>query len=286
MAVGNAMIIGKLQDHDELRYLKFPSMQIYQKRMDTFKLGWREHPLSAPIYCIADAGFFAVNRGRAIKCFACGIGVELTVTDDPYYTHALISPHCLFLKRKKGKIFIESVLRGNPMFYDPPGGGTPNYTILSSSTGVSDETYMGDTDQDGGILTKDIVLQWALKYSPIVEELTKCGFHHMDIENAVRLQFSKSGGMFTSATQAIKSTTKMMHENRNSAKEKLPEITKLQSAALKKMIKQKMCFSCEKRIATILIFPCQHISLCKTCKPHHRNCPKCNEVAAEYWISS
>ena len=172
------------------------------------------------------------------------------------------------------------------MFYDPLGGGAHNCTTLSSSTGVSDETDMGYTDQDRGILTKDVVLQWALKYSPIVEELAKCGFHHMDIEKAVRLQFYKSGGMFSSTTQAINAITEMIYENQNNSNEKLPEITKLQSAVLKKMIRQKMCFSCKKRIATILIFPCQHISLCKICKPCHRSCPKCNEVAAEYWVSS
>ena len=286
MAVGNAMVISKFPDYDELRYLKFPMMQKFQKRLDTFRLGWKEVPISAPVFSIADAGFFAVNRGRAIKCFACGVGAELTVTDDPYFTHAMISPHCTFLERKKGRTFIESILRGNPIFYNPPGGARLNRTTIRLSSDINDGNGTEDTKQGRETSTKHIVLQWALKYSPIVEKLTKYGFHHEDIEKAVRMQFSKSGGMFTSVTQAIHAVTKMVYESRNKANEKFSQITELQNMALKKLVKQKMCFSCGERIAIILIFPCQHISLCKTCKPHHTICPKCNGVAAEFWIST
>ena len=147
----------------------FPAMRTYQRRLDTFTPGWKNHQLSVSTRDIAWAGFFAVNRRRAVKCFACGVGTDLGVTQDPFLAHVIINPQCKFLEKQKGKVYIEQILRGNLAVFGRPGENKCNKDLFSTPTGF--QTGNKENEENSKVLDKNIAENQASDNSRMAKSL-------------------------------------------------------------------------------------------------------------------
>ena len=259
----------------------FPAMRTLQRRVDTFTIDWKIHQTSASTQEIASAGFFAINRRRAVKCFACGVGTNLGITQDPFLAHTLINPQCKFLISQKGKAYIEQILRGDLAIFGCPGENKYNRDLFSTPTEM--QTGGEKEEENSKLLDKNITENQTGDNSRIAKSLKNCEIRNEVVENSTESRDHMEKGMCLYMENAINATTTSINKNFPHSKR---EIDDLQNDMLKRIVKQKICVSCNRHIATILVLPCHHISLCKTCRFHWKTCPKCNQVAAEYWTSA
>ena len=261
--------------------MTFPAMRTHQRRMDTFTLGWKNHQLSASTREIASADFFAINRRRAIKCFACGVGTNLGMTQDPFLAHAIINPQCKFLISQKGKEYIEQILRGNLAIFGRPGENKCNRDLFSTPTEM--QTGGEKEEENSKLLDKNVTENQADDNPRTAKSPRSSKIRNEVVENPTESQDHMEKGMCSYIENAINATATPINKYSPHSKK---EIDGLQNEMLKRIIRQKICVSCNRHIATVLILPCHHISLCKTCRFHWKTCPKCNQVAAEFWTSA
>ena len=259
----------------------FPAMRTLQRRVDTFTIDWKIHQTSASTQEIASAGFFfAINRRRAIKCFACGVGTNLGMTQDPFLAHTIINPQCKFLISQKGKAYIEQILQGDLAIFGCPGENKYNRDLFSTPTEMQAD---GEKEEENSkLLDKNITENQTGDNSRIAKSSRSSKSQNEVVENPTESQDHMEKGMCSYIENAINATATPINKYSPHLKK---EIDGLQNEMLKRIIKQKICVSCNRHIATILILPCHHISLCKTCRIHWKTCPKCNQVAAEFWTS-
>lgn len=75
-------------------------------RQNSFDLWPPSLPMSA--LSLADAGFFYTQRNDEVTCFCCGKSInQWLLNDDPWIKHAVGSPHCPYIRFKKGTDFIK-----------------------------------------------------------------------------------------------------------------------------------------------------------------------------------
>lgn len=75
-------------------------------RQNSFDLWPPSMPISA--MSLADAGFFYTQRNDEVTCFCCGKTINQWLSkDDPWIKHAYGSPHCPYIRFKKGTDFVK-----------------------------------------------------------------------------------------------------------------------------------------------------------------------------------
>ncbi|APO13965.1 IAP [Plodia interpunctella granulovirus] len=81
-------------------------------RIKSYELWPMSMPQSPQV--MADAGFYYTGRGDKVICYHCGGGAfKWMHNDDPWEQHALWFPTCTYVKKMKGKKFIESVAKNH-----------------------------------------------------------------------------------------------------------------------------------------------------------------------------
>ena len=81
-------------------------------RLNTFeKYGWPLQMVQTATH-MAEAGFFYSGYRDSVVCFSCGGGLQQWLpTDDPFEEHARHYPYCQHLEKKKGRQYVESILK-------------------------------------------------------------------------------------------------------------------------------------------------------------------------------
>lgn len=91
---------------DIVRYSGYSDVRT---RRETFQGVWPRGMRQTADAC-AEAGYFYIDSGDKVICFHCGIGIkDWEDTDIPWEEHAMWSPKCGYLIKKKGNDFIQNV---------------------------------------------------------------------------------------------------------------------------------------------------------------------------------
>ena len=86
----------------------FPELSSMEKRLDSFT-AWTED-VNVSTLNLAEDGFYFTLKEDIVACFHCGVQLRgWEDGDDPSVSHALFSPYCSYLVRRRGKTFINEI---------------------------------------------------------------------------------------------------------------------------------------------------------------------------------
>lgn len=102
------VISSTLPEEDQSYSIRHQDYKTVEARLRTFS-NWPLNDKQSKEDLVM-CGFFYTGQQDIVRCFSCDIGLaEWDETDNPWSEHARHSPHCKYLKKKKGQDFINCV---------------------------------------------------------------------------------------------------------------------------------------------------------------------------------
>ncbi|KAK3577842.1 hypothetical protein CHS0354_000240 [Potamilus streckersoni] len=282
---GGATAGNSFPDFTASDHIRSPQYLAYAVRLSTFTK-WPPSMTQKPEQ-IAQAGFYYTGLQDVVRCFACDGGLKnWDPEDDPWIEHARWFPQCPFVRKVKGREFIDIVRRmteesdeeedvvvHSTFQRNNPTANHPDSQHFSVGNDT-DEPSQLDTD------AAQIVIQTGYSRSAVALAIDlliskgKSDYTAHDIMDVI-LEKEDSGEIlptdsdFKMPRSPSQSFRSIPSENQDT------ETILKENKALKTIV---TCIKCKTEARNTLFLPCSHHCLCQICAEKCSLCPMCYKI--------